>query len=361
MNLIKVSQQFGTEEACLDFLEKLRWPNGVACVKCNGTKISKFSTKPSERHRNKINKRTGVKETVVVPVPARHLYECLTCGHQFTATAGTIFHDTHLPLHKWFLAITLMCNAKKGLSAKQLQRDLDIGSYKNAWHLAHRIRQAMFENNGESWLTGTVELDETYLGGRFDKRRKRDRYEKIPVVGMLQRAQGEKCSKVRAFAVNKANGKRVTELISENVNPLSTLHTDESPLYDTSERVYKRKSVIHINKEWVRGDVHTNGIESFWSLVERGVIGQFHQISWKHLHRYLAEFSYRFNNRDQEGTLFVATLIRMLIISNLPYAHLTAKLVGPSLEFPPKGTPPAPRPVPDPKPETIHPDFDPEV
>src|SRR6266550_8187780 len=151
MNLITVTQQFATEEACLDFLEKLRWPKGVECVKCSGKKISKFSTKPSERKRTRKDKKTGIKETIVAPVPARHLYECLTCGHQFTATVGTIFHDTHLPLNKWFLAIALMCNAKKGLSAKQLQRDLGIGSYRTAWYLAHRIRQSMFEDHSTSW------------------------------------------------------------------------------------------------------------------------------------------------------------------------------------------------------------------
>src|SRR5262245_3269802 len=147
MNLITVNEKFGTEEKCLDFLEALRWPDGVRCVKCDGIKISKITTKPSERKRTKTDKKTGIKTTVVVPVPIRHLYECLTCGHQFTATAGTIFHDTHLPLTKWFLAIALMCNAKKGLSAKQLQRDLGIGSYRTAWYLAHRIRQSMFEDH----------------------------------------------------------------------------------------------------------------------------------------------------------------------------------------------------------------------
>src|SRR5437867_3016387 len=103
MNLITVTQQFATEEACLAFLENLRWPKGVECVKCAGKKISRITTKASERKRIKINKKSGIKETVIVSVPARHLYECLTCGHQFTATAGTIFHDTHLPLNKWFL------------------------------------------------------------------------------------------------------------------------------------------------------------------------------------------------------------------------------------------------------------------
>ena len=139
-----------------------------------------------------------------------------------------------------------MCNAKKGLSARQLQRDLEIGSYKTAWHLAHRIRQAMFENNGDSWLTGVVECDETYVGGKYDRRRKRERHQKFPVVGMLQRAKGDSVSKVRVMQMNKVTGKHINEMIGENINPLSTLHTDESPLYDRAGQTYKRETVIHI-------------------------------------------------------------------------------------------------------------------
>jgi hypothetical protein len=172
-SVIAVQRELGTDEQCLAFLEALRWPDGVRCIKCDGDKISKFSTKESERART--NKRG---ETRTVKVPPRHLYECLDpkCGQQFTATAGTLFNDTHLPLRKWMMAVAVMCNAKKGVSAKQLQRDVEV-SYKTAWYLEHRIREAMITGNWtDQKMTGTIEADETFVGGKYDKRRKREKY-----------------------------------------------------------------------------------------------------------------------------------------------------------------------------------------
>lgn len=140
MNLIDVAKQFATEDACVDYLEKMRWPDGVTCLKCGGNNVSRIHTAETERKRK--NPKTG--EVEVKRVPGRIVYQCNNpeCGHQFSATTGTIFHDTHLPLDKWFAAIALMTNAKKGLSALQLKRDLGV-AYKTAWYLSHRIRQAM--------------------------------------------------------------------------------------------------------------------------------------------------------------------------------------------------------------------------
>ena len=152
-SLIEIQEELGTEEQCLAFVETLRWPEGVRCVKCQGLKISKFSTKESTRKR--VNRKGEELESIV---PARHLYECLNseCGHQFSALAGTIFNDSHLPLQKWMLATAIMCNAKKGVSAKQLQRDLGIG-YKTAWYLAQRVREAMMLGNfTDEKITGTM-------------------------------------------------------------------------------------------------------------------------------------------------------------------------------------------------------------
>jgi Transposase zinc-ribbon domain len=173
-SVIEVSQAFAKEEDCLTYLEVARWPEGVRCLKCQSDKISKFSTKESTR------KRTKKDGTVVeAKVPARHLYQCLNaeCGHQFTVTTGTIFHDSHLALQKWFLAVALTCNAKKGLSALQLQRDLNI-NYRTAWYLSHRIREAMASGNATHLLTGTIEADETYVGGKYTRRSNRARYDK---------------------------------------------------------------------------------------------------------------------------------------------------------------------------------------
>lgn len=165
-SLISVQEELGTEEQCLAFLETLRWPEGVRCLNCGGDKISKFSTKESVRKSAYISKRTG--EAKEHKIPARHLYQCLNpeCWYQFTATTGTIFNDSHLPLRKWMQATAIICNAKKGVSAKQLQRDIGV-SYKTAWYLSHRIREAMTVGNfSDTKLTGTVEVDETFIGGK---------------------------------------------------------------------------------------------------------------------------------------------------------------------------------------------------
>src|SRR5712692_8301345 len=171
MNLIDVTKKFATPEACNDFIESMRWPNGVTCLACDSKKVTKYEKKAGSRKR--MNPTTGKEE--LKPVPARILYVCIDCGFQFSATTGTIFHDTHLDLEKWFMAVALMVNAKKGISALQMKRDLKV-AYKTAWYLNHRIRKAMalIEGADETPLTGTVEADETYIGGKYDKRRKRE-------------------------------------------------------------------------------------------------------------------------------------------------------------------------------------------
>jgi transposase-like protein len=170
MDLIDIAKQFGTPEACNDFLEAMRWPEGVTCLACESKRVSKYTKKASTRKR--LNATTGVEE--IKAVPARILYVCLECGEQFSVTEGTIFNDTHLSLDKWYTAVALMVNAKKGLSAMQMKRDLGC-AYKTAWFLSHRIRKAMglIEASDDTQLEGTVEVDETYVGGKYDKRRAR--------------------------------------------------------------------------------------------------------------------------------------------------------------------------------------------
>ena len=171
MNLIDVAEQFGTPEACNGFLEQMRWPEGVECVFCASKKVSKYVKEESTRTRK--NAKTGKVE--VKPVPARILYVCRDCKKQFSVTQGTIFNDTHLSLEKWFHAVALMVNAKKGLSAMQLQRDLKT-AYKTSWYLSHRIRKAMglIEEADTKPLRGAIEADEAYMGARkYDKRRRR--------------------------------------------------------------------------------------------------------------------------------------------------------------------------------------------
>jgi hypothetical protein len=334
-SLIEVRAQFGTEEQCLAYLEFMRWPEGVRCVKCGSDKISKFRTNGSTRTRK--SRRTG--EIKTVDVPARYLYECLNqeCGHQFSATANTVFNDTHLPLSQWLMAVALMVNAKKGLSAKQMERDLGV-SYPTAWYLCHRIRKAM-EDGSPGLLTGTVEADETYIGGKYDRRRHREPHEKQGVVGFVQRGDANQSSRVRAFPIRTNSATVLTGAVTNNVSTSADVFiTDEWGGYKKVGRQYRHETVKHIALEYVRkGDprqIHTNSIENFWSLFKRGLIGSYHKVSVKHLHRYLDEFSFRFNNRDAED-LFGLVVLNLVITAGIKYSELTAKPSDPeSLDVP---------------------------
>jgi ISXO2-like transposase domain/Transposase zinc-ribbon domain len=320
-SIIDVKTKFGTTEQCVAYLEKMRWPEGVRCLVCGSAKISKFVTNETTRERTN---RKGV--TKEVRVPARHLYTCLepSCQFQFSPTSGTIFHDTHLPLEKWFQAVALMCNAKKGLSAKQMERDLGV-TYRTAWYLNHRIRKAM-EDGAPGLLTGICEADETYIGGEFDKRRKRGRYDKQPVFGALQRNTKNEPSKVRSFPIPINSKATLTAAVKNTISTESELFiTDEAAGYKSLGKTYRHETVNHIKLEYVRkGDprsIHANSIENFWSLFNRGVVGSFHKVSVKHLQRYLDEFTFRFNNRKAED-LFGLVMLNLVIASGIKYAEL---------------------------------------
>ena len=160
MNIVFLNEAFDTQEECISYLEKLRWPEGVECPRCKGKKISRIGK--------------------------RAQFDCDSCRYQFSVTSGTIFHDSHLPLPKWFMAVYLMLESKKGISSNQLRRMLKVAP-KTAWYLTHRIRKAVEEEKNKPQLDGTVEVDETFLGGRYDKRRKRGPWDKQAVIGLLQR------------------------------------------------------------------------------------------------------------------------------------------------------------------------------
>jgi len=321
-SIIDVKNKYGSTETCVKYLEAMRWPEGVRCLLCGGDKISKFVTNETERD---VKNRKG--EIKTKRVPARHLYTCLepTCGFQFSPTAGTIFHDTHLPLEKWFQAVALMCNAKKGLSAKQMERDLGV-TYRTAWYLNHRIRKAM-EDGTPGLLTGVCEADETYIGGEFDKRRKRGRYGKQPVFGALQRTADNEPSKVRSFPIPVTSKATLTAAVKNTISTDAKLFiTDEAIGYKSLGKAYRHETVNHIRLEYVRkGDprsIHTNSIENFWSLFNRGIVGSFHKVSVKHLRRYLDEFTFRFNNRKAED-LFGLVMLNLVIATGIKYSELT--------------------------------------
>jgi transposase-like protein len=306
MNVIDVATEFATEDKCLDYLEAMRWPSGVCCIECGSLNVSRITRESKSK-----NKRT-------------RLYQCLEskCKRQFSPTANTIFHDTHLPLRTWFLAIALICDAKKGISALQLQRHLpgkkpgSKVSYRTAWYLCHRIREAMKEK-GEM-LQGVVEIDEAYIGGKYDKRRKAGPFEKTPVVGLLERK-----GRVEAYKIPTASKQVIVGIVKDRVAPDATVYTDEAPYYKSIP--HKHATVNHRKLEYARGTVSTNSIENFWSLLKRGVMGQYHKVSIKHLPMYLAEFTYRFNRREEQDRLFDMTAKKLLNSKNLPYSQLTAK------------------------------------
>jgi transposase-like protein len=246
MNLIDVTKQFATPEACNDFLEEMRWPDGVECVHCGSQKVSKYVKQAGTRQR--LNKKTG--QTEVKPVPARILYICRDCKKQFSVTEGTIFNDTHLPLDKWFLATALMVNAKKGVSAMQIQRDLGV-AYKTAWYLSHRIRKAMglIELADEEPLRGTVEIDETYMGSKkYDKRRKRGKYENEPVFGMVERD-----GRARTDHMPTVTLKGIVERIKDNVSiHADAIYSDDGQSYGTVPGIienHNHQKVHHAAKE----------------------------------------------------------------------------------------------------------------
>jgi ISXO2-like transposase domain/Transposase zinc-ribbon domain len=321
-SIIDVKTKFGSTEQCVAYLEKMRWPDGVRCLVCGCAKISKFVT--NETTRERVNRKGVTKE---VRVPARHLYTCLepTCGFQFSPTAGTIFHDTHLPLEKWFQAVALMCNAKKGLSAKQMERDLGV-AYRTAWYLNHRIRKAM-EDGAPGLLTGVVEADETYIGGAYDKRRKRERHQTQAVFGAIQRSTKDgETSKVRSFPIPTNGASIITVAVNGTISTEADLFiTDEAGWYKKAGKQYHHETINHIKLEYVRkGDprsIHTNSIENFWSLFNRGIVGSYHKVSVKHLRRYLDEFTFRFNNRKAED-LFGLVMLNLVIATGIKYAEL---------------------------------------
>ncbi|HUI83107.1 MAG TPA: IS1595 family transposase [Candidatus Binatia bacterium] len=313
MNLIDVTKTFATEEQCLAFLEHQRWPNGVRCMVCGNDKISRVTRKSQTK-----NKRGQI-------------YQCLepTCKHQFSATTGTLFGDSHIPLQKWFMALAILVDAKKSISANQLKQHLGLGSYRTAWYMVHRIRKAMADSDSGllGGIGGTVEIDETYVGGRIrGKGNRAGMANKKVVMGAVQRG-GE----LRLRHVADDTAATFRDFIGENLSPeTKRVMTDQHKSYPPALKALKprfmvtHETVNHIAHEYVRGDVTTNSIESAFSLLKRGMIGSFHKVSIKHLHRYLSEFEYRFNARKQPDR-FTKTLARMAHTKTMPYCELIAE------------------------------------
>lgn len=273
-SLIELLQMLNTEQKCIDHLEKIRWGDFV---------ISPFD--PTSRvYKCKDNK-----------------YRCRKTGKYFNVRTGTFFDNSKISLQKWFCAIWLVTSHKKGISSYQLARDLSI-TQKTAWFMLQRIRKCFGISDDEPKLNGIVEIDETFVGGKnknrhFDKKVKycqgRSFKDKTPVLGMVERD-----GRVIAKVVPDTSQRSITPVVLKSVHLNSTIYTDEWQGYNTINRLYKHSFVDHSRKQYVNGDVYTNTIEGFWSILKRGIIGIYHFVSRKHLQTYVDEFVFRYNTRE---------------------------------------------------------------
>ena len=292
ISLPELMARFDCESKCRAYLERLRWPDGPACPKCGKKEIARVKGRES-------------------------VLRCVECQAQFTVTAGTVFNDSHLPLSQWLIATFLICESKKGISALQLKRMLGIGGYKTAWYLCHRIRSAMLETHKEL-LKGIVEIDETYIGGK--PRRNRPRHEKQVVIGIRVRG-GE----LRLIRAKEATSDAIRDIVNENVSEeVEVIITDESAIYPWAfnKNQHSRHKTIRHKSVYVSGDVHTNTVESAFSLLKRGIVGTWHKMSVKHLPAYLDEMMFRFNRRNS-STLFQDTLRHLVTAPVLTFEKLT--------------------------------------
>ena len=300
-SVVDLLKKFPNEKSCRAYLETLRWGDTPCCPFCGSTNSYKF--------------------------PSESRYRCRDCKQKYSATVGTIFENTKIPLRKWFVAIYLLSAHKKGISSLQLSRDLDV-TQKTAWFILHRVREMLADNDPELFKT-MVEVDEVYIGGKEKNkhRRKRTNYgqggyladTKIPVVGIVERG-----GKVISYPVNRATKKEVLPLINKHIDKEALIVTDENRIYDDLKLTYNHTTVTHTIGNYVQGIAHTNTIEGYWSLLKRGIYGIYHQVSPKHLHRYCTEFSYRYNTRKNFDDERFTDVITKSEGKRLKYVELTA-------------------------------------
>lgn len=314
-SLLQATRYFADPDVCVDFVASMRWPDGAICAHCGGGKVSYLST--------------------------RRIWKCMNrdCHKQFSVKTGSVFEDSPIPLDKWLTAVWLVVNCKNGISSYEIMRDLKV-TQKSAWFMLHRIRLALREGNWSKMGGsdgGPVEVDEAFIGPDLrkmhaDKRRKRmtamNGRNKTVVMGMLDRD----ARKVRAKVVPNVQRETLQNEILNSIKDRSTIYTDRAPAYDrlgTLEQ-YIHASVNHV-EEYVRGQVHTQGIENFWSLLKRGLKGTYVAVEPFHLDRYLDEQMFRYNNRAtkdnplDDADRFVLA-VSQIAGKRLTYAELTGKV-----------------------------------
>ena len=282
MNIIQVYKLFPTQEDCVRHIEGIKWNEKPVCPYCASDKHS--------------------------PMPKEGRYHCNNCNTSYSVTVGTIFHNTRLPLQKWFLAISIILNAKKGVASRQLARDIEV-TKDTAWRMQMQIRKAMGQY--KELLQGIIEMDETYVGGKprpGTGTHKRGRgTKKTPVVGIVER-DGNVKAKVQDKS--KMKFKNMKKIVNENVDKNnSILMTDDYRGYSPMSSIIEHKIINHSLKQYSDGDIHTNTIESFWAILKRGIFGQYYHVSKKHMNKYINEFCFKYNNRKNESADVFSTLL----------------------------------------------------
>ncbi len=269
------------EAAAVAFIEEQRgWAERPVCPRCDSKDVYRMETGPG-----------------------RPLWRCHGCTRQYSARTGTVFEDSRVPLRHWCYAFWRACSSKKGASALEIKRHTGL-TYKSALFLMHRVRFAMTDDAETTpKLTGTVEVDETYVGGRARGPKRGKQYwnaRKMQVVALVQR-DGPIKTITQPFGQQRVTARTVKDVIRENVDPSATIYTDEWKGYRHLDREFPaHETVNHGRREYVRGDVHTNTVENFFGLLKRGIYGTFHSVSRRHLHRYVSEFAFRYNTRKME-------------------------------------------------------------
>jgi transposase-like protein len=297
------------ETAAVEFMEKQRWGEHLACPHCGGMKVSKMTDRNGGRNK-------------------RFLWRCHDCKGQYTVRIGTVFEDSRIPLKVWCHAFWRACASKKGVSALQIKRECGI-TYKSALFLMHRIRFAMAEPKQKGQLQGIVEADETYVGGKprggirqihTDHRRGRGT-NKTPVLALVERG-----GDVRARVVPNVTAKTLGMIMPKEIHPSAHIMTDNYRSYRSIGRHFASHDVVRHNiGEYARGDIYSNTAESFFALLKRGLYGTFHSVSKKHLHRYISEFAFRWNTRQVNDGERIAEAIKGADGKRLRYYQPIAK------------------------------------